>query len=65
MPVKEIDEAKKEKMLKIVTDLKLRMSELDDLGKKIRMEGALVSPNRTKKIIEEIKVPALKLIKEQ
>ena len=60
----EIDSAKKEKMMEIVSDLKLRMSELDDLGRKIRMEGRLVSPGRTKKLIEEIKVPPLKLLKE-
>ena len=64
MPAKEIDSAKKEKMLEIVSDLKLRMSELDDLGKKIKLEGRLVSPGRTKKLIEEIKVPPLKLLKE-
>jgi len=64
MPVKKIDDAKREKMLEIVSDLKLRMSELDDLGRKIKMEGRLVSPDRTRKIVEEIKVPPLKLLKE-
>jgi hypothetical protein len=59
----DVDEGKQEKMLEIVADLKKRMRELDDLGKKIRMEGRLVSPAGTRKMLEEIKVPPLKLLK--
>jgi len=59
----DVDEGKQEKMLKIVAGLKKRMRELDDLGRKIRMEGRLVSPAGTHKMLEEIKVPPLKLLK--
>jgi len=59
-----IDEAKREKMLEVVSLLKHRMRELDELGKKIKLEGKLVSPNRTRQLLEEIKVPPLKLLKE-
>jgi len=60
----EITEKKREKMVEIVADLKKRMNELDELGKKIKLEGRLVSPNKTREILEEIKVPALKPLKE-
>lgn len=65
MPEKQLDEARKEKMLEVVALLKKRMAELDQLGQKIRMEGRLVSPNRTKQLLEEIRVPPLKLLKEK
>lgn len=60
----ELSEKKKEKMAEIVADLKKRMAELDELGQKIRMEGKLVSPGKTQQILEEIKVPPLKLLRE-
>ncbi len=59
-----ITEKKKEQMAEIVSDLKAKMAELDELGKKIKLEGRLVSPGKTKQILEEIKVPPLKLLKE-
>lgn len=60
----QLNEAKKKKMLEIVKDLKKRMRELDQLGQKIRLAGKPVSPSRTRQILEEIKVPPLKLLKE-
>jgi len=63
MPLDELEGGKQERMQEIVADLKRRMQELDDLGKTIRMEGRLVSPASTRKILEEIKVPPLKLLK--
>jgi len=60
----ELSEKKKEKMAEIVADLKKRMAELDELGKKIKLEGRLVSPGSTRQILEEIKIPLLKLLKE-
>ena len=60
----ELSEKKKEQMAEIVSDLKAKMAELDELGKKIKMEGRLVSPHRTQQILEEIKVPSLKILKE-
>ncbi|MFA4855688.1 MAG: hypothetical protein WC634_03830 [archaeon] len=60
----ELSEKKKEKMAEIVADLKKRMAELDELGKKIKLEGRLVSPGSTRQILEEIKIPPLKLLKE-
>ncbi len=59
-----LNEAKRKRMIEIVKDLKERMRELDQLGQKIRLEGKTFSPSRTRKILEEIKVPSLKLIKE-
>jgi len=61
----DIDSEKRQKMREIVSDLKKRMAELEELGKKIRLEGRLVSPGTTKHILEEIKVPPLKALKEQ
>ncbi len=63
MPLDNSSEGKRERMQEIVADLKKRMRELDDLGKTIRMEGRLVSPASTRKMLEEIKVPPLKLLK--
>ncbi len=60
----ELSKKKKEQMAEIVSNLKLKMAELDELGKKIKMEGKLVSPRKTQQILEEIKVPSLKLLKE-
>lgn len=60
----QLNEAKKKKMLEIIKDLKERMRELDQLGQKIRLEGKPVSPSRARQILEEIKVPPLKLLKE-
>lgn len=63
--VSELNEKKREKMLGIVADLKKRMAELDELGEKIKMEGRLVSPEGTRQLLEEIKIPPLKLLKEK
>ncbi len=60
----ELSNAKKQQMSEIVSNLKSKMAELDELGKKIRLEGKLVSPRKTQQILEEIKVPSLKLLKE-
>ena len=60
----ELNEEKKAQMAEIVSGLKTKMAELDELGKKIKREGKLVSPGKTKQILEEIKVPPLKLLKE-
>lgn len=65
MPERELDEAKREKMVEIVSDLKKRMAELDELGKRIKLEGKLLSPSKTRKILEEIRVPPLKLLEEK
>jgi len=62
---KEISEEKKDRMVEIVADLKKKMADLDDLGKKIRMEGRLVSPSKTRQLLEEIKVPPLKILKDK
>ena len=60
----ELSTAKKQQMAEIVSNLKSKMAELDELGKKIKLEGKLVSPRKTQQILEEIKVPSLKLLKE-
>ncbi len=64
MPGHKLSDEKKEKMLEIVEELKQRMHEIDELGKKIKEEDRAVSPRRTKQILEEIKVPSLKLLRE-
>jgi len=63
MPLDDLEDGKQERMQVVIADLKKRMQELDDLGKTIRMEGRLVSPASTRKMLEEIKVPPLKLLK--
>jgi hypothetical protein len=65
MAAEEFDSEKKERMLEIINDLKKKMEELDELGKKIKMEGRLVSPRKTQQLLEEIKVPPLKVLKEK
>lgn len=65
MALKQSEAEKKQRMAEIVADLKKGMDELEDLGRKIRMEGKLVSPGTTKHLLEEIKVPYLKMIKEK
>ena len=64
MPAHELSAEKREKMLDILNDLKQRMREIDKLGKKIKEERTAVSPQRTKQLLQEIKVPSLKLLKE-
>ncbi len=54
-------------MLEIIDGLKKKMGELDKLKEEIRGEkiSFSVSPQKTKIILEEIKVPSLKLLKEE
>lgn len=62
---KELTEKKQQRMNKILEDLKARMREIDELGRKISREQVSVSPKRTRELLEEIKVPSLELLKEK
>jgi len=59
--------AKKEKMLKILSQLKKKMAEVDKLKKEIdyRHISFSMKPNETKNLVEEIKVPSLEIIKDE
>ena len=56
----------KKKMMKLVNDLKKSMYEFEDLKrdidlKKVELKG---SPKKCRELLEEIKVPPLKILKE-
>ena len=60
------EKKEKKKMMKLVNDLKRTMYEFEDLKKdidlkKIELRG---SPKRCRKMLEEIKVPPLEILKE-
>jgi len=63
MPKSALDEAKQEKITRIVDDLRKRMLELDKLSLKIKSERIHISPQQTKQLLEEIKIPPLKMLK--
>lgn len=58
---------KKQKMLKIISQLRKKMAEIDRLKKEIDYKHISFSfkPKQTKALIEEIKVPSLELIKDE
>ena len=64
MPEKKLIPEKKEKMSALASDLRRKMQEIDEMGKKIREKGDMPSPRETMQLLEEIKVPSLKLLKE-
>jgi len=63
MPKSALDDAKQEKITRIVDDLRKRMLELDKLSLKIKSERIHISPQQTKQLLEEIKIPPLKMLK--
>lgn len=58
---------KKEKIVKILSQLRKKMAEIDKLKKEIdyRHISFSMKPKQTKALIEEIKVPSLELIKDE
>ncbi len=64
MPEKKLVPEKKEKVGAMVFDLRRKMQEIDDMGKKIREKGDMPSPRETMQLLEEIHVPSLKLLKD-
>jgi len=61
-----VAKAPKEEMTKILKDLRKKMSEIDEMTKELeekRKELGMVDPAKTKKLLEEIHVPALSLLK--
>ncbi len=55
-----------QEMAKIIADLRKKMSEIDNMTKKLAIEKKLIereSPKKTKKLLEELKVPSLDLLR--
>lgn len=65
MAQRTITEEKKDRMLGILDDLQKKMKELDKLRAELRKgKSRIVSPQKSRAMLEEIKVPALELIEE-
>lgn len=64
MHVRKLDAEKKAKTHEIVAALKRKMQEMDNLAEKIREKAKEVPPKETSHLLEEIKVPPLKALKE-
>ncbi len=65
MPPQALEQEKKEKMLRILSELKEKIGEIDELKKQLRGIGeGRFSAERSRALLEEIKVPSLELIKE-
>jgi hypothetical protein len=66
LPKKDLDENTKSEMSKILSDLKQKMQEIDrittELNRK-RNQFNKSSPERTEKLLQEIKVPPLEILK--
>ena len=57
---------KKEKMDKILEEMQIKMNEIDELKKDLMREHLnTISPQESKSLLEEIKVPSISLIKEE
>jgi hypothetical protein len=60
-----ISKKKKDKMIKILEQLRKKMGEIDELREKIDKEmPAPIEPEKARAMIEEIKVPPLELIED-
>ena len=58
--------AKKEKMDKILGEMQIKMNEIDELKKELMRDRLnTISPQESKSLLEEIKVPSILLIKEE
>jgi len=65
MPSPDPVATEKKKMLEIISNLQKRMSELDAMKKDLESNKVkLSSPKKSSEILEEIKVPALAILKE-
>ncbi len=65
MPPQALELEKKEKMLRILSELKEKIGEIDELKRQLRGIGeGRFSAERSRALLEEIKVPSLELIKE-
>ena len=65
-PKKEVEADTKEEITKILKELKQKMQDIDRITKELekkRNELNKSSPTHTKKLLEEIKVPPLEVIK--
>ena len=63
----EISPEQKKKMLKVLNEMRGKMKEIDELAKEISGEEIKLSasPQNSKVMLEEIKVPALELLKDE
>ena len=65
MPPQTLEQEKKEKMLRILSELKEKIGEIDELKRQLRGIGeGRFSAEKSRALLEEIKVPSLELIKE-
>lgn len=65
-PKKEIEAHAKEEISKILSDLKQKMNEIDKITKELerkRFDLSKSSPVKTEKLLQEIKVPPLEVLK--
>ena len=62
-----LSEEKKKRLLKIIKELKVKMNEIDSLAEGIESKEISFgsSSKKSKAILEEIKVPALELLKDK
>lgn len=65
MPPEKISIAQRQKMGRILGEMERKLKELDRLREDLNKEKfGKVSPQKSKAMLEEIKVPALELIKD-
>jgi len=56
---------KKKRMEDILSDMHVKLGEIEDLRKDLQKEKySSVSPSKSKSLLEEIKVPSLEMIRE-
>ncbi|MBU0661943.1 MAG: hypothetical protein ABH854_02370 [Candidatus Diapherotrites archaeon] len=61
----EITKAERQKMSKLIAQMEGKIKELDKLRDEIKKDkAAKISPQKSRAMLEEIKVPALELIKD-
>ncbi|MFH1240254.1 MAG: hypothetical protein V1672_03475 [Candidatus Diapherotrites archaeon] len=62
-----LSEAKKKRLLKIIKELKVKMNEIDSLAEGIESKEISFgsSPKKSRAMLEEIRVPALELLKDK
>ena len=65
MPPQALEQEKKEKMLRILSELKEKIGEIDELKRQLQGIGeGRFSAEKSRALLEEIRVPSLELIKE-
>ena len=63
--VERLEQEKKEKMLRVLSELKDKIGEIEALKKQLQdLNKVPVTPEKSRALLEEIRVPSLELIKE-